>query len=93
MQFLLFYVSFICFFICVTVGQVTPQSFDHPAFGSPAKWDTSQLPTYEDVGRHFLFRYEELVISNGGNVGRLEVAKKVPFCFAREFLLCFQDST
>ena len=89
MQFLLFYVSFICFFICVTVGQVTPRSFDHPAFGSPAKWDTSQLPTYEDVGRHFLFRYEELVISNGGNVGRLEVAKKVPFCFAKGFFTLF----
>ena len=59
-----------------TFAQVT-RSNDHAAFGAPSEFKGDQLPTYLEVAKHFLWKFDELRHSKGTNIGYREVASVV----------------
>ena len=73
-------IPFFLFFVFSTfsVAQSGVRSKDHIAFGAPEKLEGSQLPTYLDVAKHFLYTQDSLQSETGnGKVSLRVIAVKV----------------
>ena len=58
-------------------AQIGSRGKSHPAFGAPAKFNGQQLPTNLEVGKHFLWTYEQMTSTHGVTVSHHEVAQQV----------------
>ena len=73
------WISVLLFFVffCCTSSHRSSRSKVSPAFGAPAKFVDFRLPTYLDVGKHFLWRLSEFQNQGLGLVTRRAVAIQV----------------
>jgi hypothetical protein len=60
-----------------TSSNVARRSSIKSAFGLPQQWKHNSLPTYSDVGKHFLSKQAEIDATLNGRVTNFEVAKQV----------------
>ena len=77
MHFALHLLLFSFFLLPMALCQEGLRAKSHPAFGAPMQFSGLQLPTNLDVGKHFLWTYEQMTSVHGVTISHHEVALEV----------------